>query len=268
MRLPSCPPSGHPEGVRGTIAELLDEAATAPVAGWDFAWASGRITASPLPWDFTALADGALRAAGTALDMGTGGGEVLDRFPVLPARMIATESWPPNVPVAAQRLARRGVPVIHTEGARDNPLQTGDEAADRLPFRDAAFDLVLNRHESFDAAEVARVLAAGGRFLTQQAGSGRDQFHVLLGLRPPGRLAMDLDLLVGQVARAGLTVEEAEISREKVRFADVGALAWYLRMVRWAVPGFDITTHRQALETAADRDLVVYQERLLLSCRR
>lgn len=251
--------------MRPTTAELLAEAASAPVTGWDFSWASGRITATPLPWDFAALADGALRAARAALDMGTGGGEFLDGLPVLPDRMVATESWPPNVPVAARRLARRGVAVIRTEGAVDNRLQTADEDGDRLPFRDAAFDLVLNRHEAFAAAEVARVLAPGGRFLTQQPGSGPDQFHALLGLRPPRRPAFDLDLLVGQVMRAGLSVEDAEVGREVVRFADIGALAWYLRMVPWVVPGFDIATHRDALESAADRDLVVYQERFLLS---
>lgn len=253
--------------MKGTIAELLDEAAAAPVAGWDFGWASGRITATPLPWDFAALVDGSLRAATTALDMGTGGGEFLDRMPVLPGRMVATESWPPNVPVAAQRLAPRGVLVLHTEGADENKLQTSDETADRLPFKDAAFDLVLNRHESFAAREVARVLTPGGCFLTQQAGSGPDQLHALLGLTAPSRPAFDLDLLVGQVVRAGLTVEAAESGREVVRFADIGALAWYLRMVPWAVPGFDITTHRHALEAAANRDLIVYQERFLISCR-
>jgi hypothetical protein len=166
--------------MREAIAELLDEAATAPVTGWDFTRMSGRIAASPLPWDYAVLADGALRAASTALDLGTGGGEVLDRFPVRPGRMLATESWPPNVPVAARRLAGRGVPVIQTEAA----------------------------------------------------------------------------------------VEDAQSAREVVRFADVGALAWYLRMIPWAVPGFDITAHRPALASAAGQDLVVYQERFLLACRR
>lgn len=253
--------------MQGTVAELLDDAARAPVVGWDFSWAAGRIVPSPLPWDFAALAAGALQAATAALDMGTGGGEFLNWFTDLPVQMVATESWAPNVPVAARRLAQRGVTVIRTAGAVDNAVQGGDPG-DRLPFRAAAFDLVLNRHESFDAAEVARVLAPGGRFLTQQAGSGWDQFHALLGLDVPARPAFDLDLLVGQAVRGGLAVEDAQVGREAVRFADIGALAWYLRMVPWAVPGFDIATHRQALEAAAGRELVVYQERFLLSARR
>jgi len=48
----------------------------------------------------------------------------------------------------------------------------------------------------------------------------------MLGLDPPARAAFDLDLLVGQVVRAGLTVDNAEAAREVVRFADVGALAF------------------------------------------
>lgn len=253
--------------MQGTVAGLLDEAERAPVAGWDFSWAAGRMTSSRVPWDFGALVADALRAATVALDMGTGGGEFLSWFTDLPARMVATESWAPNVPVAARRLAPRGIAVIHCEGAIDNAAQ-GSDPGGRLPFRDGAFGLVLNRHESFDAAEVARVLAPGGRFLTQQAGSGQDQFHALLGLSVPARPAFDLDLLVGQAVRAGLAVEDAQVSREVLRFADIGALAWYLRMVPWAVPGFDISTHRQALEAAAGRDLVVHQERFLLSGRR
>jgi SAM-dependent methyltransferase len=253
-----------------TVAELLDEAAAVPIAGWDFRWGweSGRVAiVRPVPWDYAALAADALRNATAALDIGTGGGEFLDGLPDFPPRLVGAESWPPNVPLAARRLAPRGVPVIQTEGAADNLLQSGDEA-DRLPFRDESFDLVLSRHEAFAASQVARVLAPGGRFLTQQAASGSDQLHALLGLRPPRRNALDLDLLTGQALRAGLTVETAEMGYEVLRFADIGALAWYLRMVPWAVPGFDTGTHRQALESAAQRDLVIRQERYLLSCRR
>jgi hypothetical protein len=106
--------------VTRTAAELLDEAVTAPVAGWDFTWAGERITVSPLPWDFRALAADAMRAAAMALDMGIGGGEFLSGLPEHAARTVATESWAPNVPVAARRLARRHVPVVRTAGSVDN----------------------------------------------------------------------------------------------------------------------------------------------------
>ena len=154
---------------------------------------------------------------------------------------------------------------------RGEPSTTRFKATTRTGFRsgDAAFDFILNRHEAFAASEVARVLAPGGRFLTQQAGSGPDQLHALLGLRAQRRPAFDLDLLVGQAVRAGLAVEDARAGNlEKIRFADVGALAWYLRMVPWAVPGCDVTSYRQALEAATARGLGIDQERFLRNCRR
>ena len=42
-----------------------------------------------------------------------------------------------------------------------------------MPFADGRFEVVLNRHEAYDAAEVRRVLSHGDRFLTQQV-DGRD----------------------------------------------------------------------------------------------
>ena len=36
-----------------------------------------------------------------------------------------------------------------------------------LPFADNSFDLVLNRHDSYDVNEVRRVLKPGGYFITQ-----------------------------------------------------------------------------------------------------
>jgi SAM-dependent methyltransferase len=79
---------------------------------------------------------------------------------------LAAEAWPPNVPVAAARLRALGIAVVQDEGAPENDTQHPGRG--RLPFRDEAFDLVTNRHEAFQAAEVRRVLAPGGTFVTQQ----------------------------------------------------------------------------------------------------
>ena len=90
--------------------------------------------------------------------MGTGGGERFSRLcDGYRGTAVATEGWPPNVPVAAARLAPMGVQVVHASGLR-------------LPLADGSIDLVLNRHEELDPADVARVLRPGGRVLTQQIG--------------------------------------------------------------------------------------------------
>jgi hypothetical protein len=68
--------------------------------------------------------------AHAALDVETGGGEVLAGVPRMPVLTAATESWPPNIARATELLRPRGVAVV----------DTGDEA--RLPFGGDVFDLV------------------------------------------------------------------------------------------------------------------------------
>jgi SAM-dependent methyltransferase len=128
-------------------------------SGWDFSYisASRRMTSSPGAWSYASIILPLVRTAQALLDMGTGGGEFLASLQPLPSRTVATEGYPPNILVARNRLEPLGVTV----------WPVGDD--DRLPLDDASFDLVINRHESYDAREVLRVLRPGGTFVTQQS---------------------------------------------------------------------------------------------------
>jgi SAM-dependent methyltransferase len=232
----------------GSVDELLAEAATHPTSGWDFSWLGDRMRSRGIPWDYPAIVEKAAAGATSALDMGTGGGEFLVGVKSLPRRTVATEGWGPNFAVAAQRLADRSIPVVHDEGAIDNVDQIERPPRGRLAFRDGAFDLVLNRHEAYTPAEVRRVLRPGGRFLTQQADSGGADARALLGLAPSGKTLFDREIAVTHLDAAGLHVRDGDSAFETRRFSDVGAFAWYLRMIPWTVPGFTIDTHRPALE--------------------
>ncbi|HEY7438508.1 MAG TPA: class I SAM-dependent methyltransferase [Acidimicrobiia bacterium] len=226
--------------------ELVDHALEAPFRGWDFSALGDRIVLDPPPWRFEELVDGEAARARSMLDMGTGGGEWLSMREH--ARLtVATESWSPNVPVAAARLRGLGVALVHDEGARDNAEQSLHEPRGRLAFRRGAFDLVVNRHESFVALEVRRVLRDSGVFITQQAGSGAGDFHELLGLDPPSDSDFHIELAAEQLERAGLRVEQSEVGPATTVFADIGALAWYLTNVPWAVSDFSVERHREAL---------------------
>jgi hypothetical protein len=124
-------------------------------------------------------------AAGALLDMGTGGGERLSRLRPL------------------------GIPVVQDEGAPDNTGQTGNDRG-RLPFRDGVFGLVANRHEAFRAAEVSRVLAPGGTFITEQVDfHSYDGLCTLAGLDVPQEPDSWLPLARQQVQDAGLAVAAA-----------------------------------------------------------
>lgn len=205
-----------------------------PPDGWDFGHLADRILVEEPPWDFPAVCRYHLAMADSALDLGTGGGEqlirLLDGLPpgAVPGGVVATEGWPPNVPVAARALAPHRVPVVFYDA--DGP------AGMPLPFRDGRFDLILDRHGSYDAKEVARVLGPGGVFLTQQVGGDdlpelRDAFG-LPSRFPPVRL----NLFADELAEAGLTVTDRAEWHGRHDFRDVGALVAYLQLVPWAGP--------------------------------
>jgi len=239
--------------------DLLAEAAAHPTSGWDFTWLGERMQVDELPWDYPRIVDLAASGSRSVLDMGTGGGEFLSSVRSLPRHTVATEGWSPNVRVAARRLAPLHIPVVHDEGAIDNVDQSEEPPRGRLAFRDAAFDLVLNRHEAFHPPEVLRVLRAEGRFLTQQADSGGADARAVLGLDPSRKPLFDRRIATAQLEAAGFLVQDGESAIETRRFTDVGAFAWYLRMIPWAVPGFTIAAHREALERlhATDSPLVL-----------
>ena len=92
-----------------------------------------------------------MATARAALDIETGGGEVLASVERPPRILVATESWPPNVAAARGRLDPLGA---HVVAVADAPT---------LPFVAGAFDLVVSRHPVVVIwDEIARVLASGG----------------------------------------------------------------------------------------------------------
>ena len=224
--------------VDAEFERLMAEAEGRPVSGWDFSWLESRMRTSPLPWDYESAVLHHARESPDLLDLGTGGGEWLAALPYLPPRTVATEAWEPNVGVARARLAPLGVTVVRLEAAPDNAEQEPGEQRGRLPFPAESFHLVACRHEAFVAREVARVLVAEGCFVTQQVGGDYRDFYRLLGLplpAPPAR-KWNLALAIAQVEGAGLQVAASAEGEQTTSFADVGALAWYLKAVPWTVP--------------------------------
>jgi hypothetical protein len=126
---------------------LVAEADAAEISGWGFDWLKGRATEARPSWGYQKLINARLGAVRSALDIQTGGGEVLAGAPRFPPTMAATESWPPNLALATQRLHPRGVVVV------------ADPDEPPLPFADGAFELVVRRHPArIWWNEIARVL--------------------------------------------------------------------------------------------------------------
>ena len=108
------------DAVMRPFEELMTEAVAADVTGWGFDWLNGRATEERTPWGYAKLSADRLGQVESALDVDTGGGEVLAEAPNLPPRMVVTEAWPPNARRARELLEPRGVQVIDT--VEDAPL--------------------------------------------------------------------------------------------------------------------------------------------------
>ena len=90
-----------------TFEDLVAEGVAVPVEGWDFSWFEGRATEERPPWSYARLMGERMAGASAALDIETGGGEVLGGILHPPRLLVATESWPPNVAVARNTLRAR-----------------------------------------------------------------------------------------------------------------------------------------------------------------
>ncbi|MFF4236217.1 class I SAM-dependent methyltransferase [Actinomadura geliboluensis] len=245
-----------------TFEELLDEAESAPVEGWDFSWFDGRATEQRPSWGYQRLMSDRLARATAALDIETGGGEVLAGAGTFPPTMAATESWPPNLAKATRLLHPRGVVVVADTGV--------------LPFADEAFDLVVSRHPATVRwAEIARVLAPGGTYFAQHVGPASvfELTEYFLGPQPEARGARHPDVESADARAAGLDIADLRHERLRMEFSDIGAVVHFLRKVIWIVPGFTVAEHRDRLRALHDRirregPFIAHSSRVLIEARK
>ena len=232
-----------------------------PVSGWNFAELAGEMTGEDPPWSYPAIAREHLRHASNALDMGTGGGELLLAIAdALPDDTVATEGWQPNLSIATEALAPEGVRVVFYDA----------EAGSAMPFGDNRFDIVLNCHEAYDTTEVHRVLRPDGCFVTQQV-DGRN-LHETQQLFGGSTNYPDVTLAnFSRHARdAGFVIERSQEWVGKLAFASVAAMIRYFAIVPWEVPDdFSVDQYAEKLLDLhrSKAELVFTQRRFLLIAR-
>jgi SAM-dependent methyltransferase len=196
-------------------------------SGWDFSNISVRRLGSAPSWSYPSLVREAAHLASSVLDMGTGGGEFLAEVSAsLPARVVATEEWKVNVSVAKKHLAKLGIEIAECRSVQ-------------LPFKDASFDLVLNRHEELEPSEIARVLLPGGRVITQQV--GRDNWKELRKHIPRTTDPGDhREQYAKGFQVAGLKIAANLVHDCKVAYATLGDFVFMLAVTPWTIPAFNL----------------------------
>ena len=248
-----------------SVEDLIAEAAVAEVEGWSFAPLDGRATEERPSWGYARLLAEAVAGANVAVDLDTGGGEVLSECPTLATHQHVTESWPPNVARARALLGPRGVRIHQTEPRAP------------IPLADDVADLVTSRHPvAPDWPEIARVLAPGGQYLAQHVGptSAFELIEHFVGPTTTSqRHGRHPEAEAAAAEAAGLGIMELRTARLRMEFFDVGAVVWILRKCVWWVPDFDVERYREqllAMDAIIRREgvFVAHSTRHLIRARR
>jgi len=250
--------------MRRTFDDLVAEAEAAPVDGWDFSWLDGRAVEERPSWGYQRSLSGRLATVSAALDIHTGGGEVLSGAGPFPPTMAAIETWPPNAALATRRLHPLGIVVV---AMRDEPP---------LPFADEAFDLVTIRHPvSIWWREIVRVLRPGGSYFAQHIGPATmgELVEYFIGPQPQKWAEFHPDTVRAAAEAAGLKIVDLRMERLRAEFFDVGAVIYFLRKVVWSVPDFSVARYRDKLRELhrrieADGAFVTYATRVLVDARK
>jgi SAM-dependent methyltransferase len=151
------------------------------------------------------------------------------------------------------------------------------EAADdgSLPLADQCFDLVVSRHPVVTVwPEIARVLAPGGSYLSQQVGAGSNQelIDFMMGPQTHGE-ARSPKRAVSEAEAARLVVVDLRREQLRVVFNDVGAVVYFLRKVLWTVPDFSVEKYRRRLLALHERIMqdgpfIAHAQRFLIEAKK
>ncbi len=104
------------------------------------------------------------------------------------------------------------------------------------------FDIVIDRHESYDIEEVFRVLKPGGMFITQQCG-GLNNIELSLRFYPDfvsEYAGFSYASEIKAFRSAGFQLLRHEEASPKLRFFDVKAIVFYAKNIPWEFPGFSV----------------------------
>ncbi len=145
-------------------------------------------------------------------------------------RIYATEGYAPNVPIARQRLSTFGAALI------------ADYTDEALPFDDRFFDLVIDRHESYDLNEVYRILKPGGYFITQQVG-GKSDLSIAEVLQVKANkewLHWDLEYALKAFRDTGFILHRQQEDKGFMRFYDPEALLFYVRSMPYLFEDYEL----------------------------
>jgi hypothetical protein len=226
------------------LKKLLLKEESYAFSGWDFSHLKGRWDNEELTWNYKQIVLSYLNDNLNMLDMGTGGGEFLLTLNHPYNKTSITEAYEPNIKICKEVLEPKGIQVF--------PILQ-DDVLINVPSDH--YDIVVNRHESYDEKEVKRVLINNGIFITQQVGAfnnkdlatffdpnHQDQF-------PKMTLKQTIERLVNE----GFEILYTNEHYPKIKFYDLGAVVYFAKVIEWEFKNFSV-------EASFDKFLILNDE--------
>jgi SAM-dependent methyltransferase len=207
-------------------------------SGWDFSYIKGRMEQDELPWNYKKIVESHLVEKENLLDMDTGGGEFLCSLSILPKNVCATEGYEPNILIAEKILKEKSIVL--------KPIKIDGE----IPFDNEYFDIIINRHGSYEIKELKRTLRKDGIFITQQVG-GLNGIDINMAFETKTMDVVEWCLIqnIEHFKNAGMEIIDFAENIGKMKFNDIGAFVYFLKCIPWQVKDFSIDKYYKKLET-------------------
>lgn len=213
------------------LLEYLQKEESKTITGWDFSYLDNRWESEELPWDYLKIVKKYLKPRDNLLDIGTGGGEVLLTLNHPYENITVTEGYKPNYELCLKRLAPKGIKVLN---------YVGDEIFKEI--KNNQFDIIINRHESYNEQELYRILKPNGIFITQQVGAFNnkelasffDESHV------DSFPEMTLEKSIQRLQENGFEIIKSKEYFPILKFYDLGAIAYFAKIIEWEFINFSV----------------------------
>ena len=180
------------------------------------------------------------------MDLGCGSGaftNFIARAVGKKGRVYAVDIQPDMLKQLEHKLSKKG-----NESIKNIKLIIAN--ANKLPFENEQFELIINRHESYSPAELHRILKSDGLFITQQVG-WKDNLEINQRLGYPVEeleyLDWDLKKIVNELEDVGFNIIKKLEAFPITRCFDVGAIVYYLKAIPWQIPEFSVEKYEKNL---------------------
>ena len=208
-----------------------EEKAISSFSGWDFSYLDGRWDDEELPWDYKKVVLKYLKPDLRLLDIGTGGGEFLLSLNHPYFNTSVTEGYEQNYQLCLKKLSPLGVKVFNYKG---------DEKLNEIT--DNCYDIVINRHESYDEKELYRILKPNGIFITQQVGAfNNNDLACFFDENHQNQFPeMTFDDSIKRLVNNNFDIVYSEEYYPLLKFYDLGAIAYFAKIIEWEFINFNV----------------------------